>query len=119
MLSIGQIHGAIIANILHNVRMAIFQRIATAWLLIHGHHLAPIFDAADNPAIRVKIGRIHGGNEPFLRGKLRHTPTSIISASCAKGQQLIFGIRLYADHISLDLPSIHFVLQIGIGHALS
>ena len=97
MLTIRQIHSAIIANILHNIGAAIFEHIATARLLIHSHHLALILDAANNPAIGVKIGRIDGGDELVLRCKLRNATTSVIGACCAKGQQLIASTWLHAD----------------------
>ena len=50
---------------------------------------------------------------------LGNTTTAVIISRRRKGQQLVFSVRRYADQIGLNLPTIHLILQIAIGHALS
>ena len=116
-LSVRQLCRAAAGDILDNLRPVIKLQIAAARRLVHRYKLAVILHVADNPAVPVKVRRIHSHQQAALRGLLRQAAASIIHACRGKGPQAQPRLRRYAHKIALQRTSGELLLLIGIGHA--
>ena len=116
-LSVWQLCRTAVGDILDNLLPVVKLQIAAARRLVHRYKLAVILHVADNPAVPIKVRRIHSHQQAALCSLLCQAAASIIHACRGKGPQAQPRLRRYAHKIALQRTPGKLLLLIGIGHA--